>query len=526
MRAPSQCDRSIISWPDTPGKRYLSPPENPTTSCGNTGPTTSVRSCSTTARLMRTSTASCSSPPDSSSIRAALMVPRLTNVAGSAHSWLRTTTPGREVSWSGVQPTWAASASGAIGAWVPSATSTVVRVARPCSAPCTASSSSGSGQLRVASGTSTHTLRPSRSTPASCSWTKAVTCSRVGVAPAPPSRATAAGDGRKVCATRSALTRRSGTTRRQPRPDYGGERCRSRAAAPSRSLAPRRSGHPGDRPPAVRGRARAAHHLAPRPRRPAAAARRPSVPRPGDAVRHARPLRHPAAARQWGAARRARCREGRAHRGGVARGVAGAVHPLGRLPGHPGAHLARSGAGRDLRRDAAPVGRHGRRHPRPPRRPARARRPPPPGAVRALRHPRARHHRRPVQRPGGTCGARRRPDVVGTGDPDVPAGPLPRARRPGLARGRRPARRGGRRRHRRLRGLPAGARGAATGLHRPRRHVSRPQPRRRAHRPPRPLPRRRASTARPAPGRPPRGRPSRSVATWCSRWPACRATTG
>ena len=43
-----------------------------------------------------------------------------------------------------------------IGAWVPSATSTVTRVARPRSASCRAPSSSGSGQLRVASGTTTH----------------------------------------------------------------------------------------------------------------------------------------------------------------------------------------------------------------------------------------------------------------------------------------------------------------------------------------------------------------------------------
>ena len=37
ISAPSQCDRSMSSRPETPGKRYLLPPENPTTSCGNTG---------------------------------------------------------------------------------------------------------------------------------------------------------------------------------------------------------------------------------------------------------------------------------------------------------------------------------------------------------------------------------------------------------------------------------------------------------------------------------------------------------
>src|SRR3954465_6888146 len=38
MRAPSQCDTLMTSWLETPGKRYLLPPEKPTTSCGNTGP--------------------------------------------------------------------------------------------------------------------------------------------------------------------------------------------------------------------------------------------------------------------------------------------------------------------------------------------------------------------------------------------------------------------------------------------------------------------------------------------------------
>ena len=37
ISAPSQCDRSMSSRPETPGKRYLLPPEKPTTSCGNTG---------------------------------------------------------------------------------------------------------------------------------------------------------------------------------------------------------------------------------------------------------------------------------------------------------------------------------------------------------------------------------------------------------------------------------------------------------------------------------------------------------
>ena len=62
ISAPSQCERSISSGPETPGNRYLLPPEKPTTSCGKTGPTMIVRSCSTSARLIRTSTVSRSIP--------------------------------------------------------------------------------------------------------------------------------------------------------------------------------------------------------------------------------------------------------------------------------------------------------------------------------------------------------------------------------------------------------------------------------------------------------------------------------
>ncbi len=72
----------MISWPATPGKKYLLPPEMPTTSCGSTGPTTSATSCSTTARLSSTGTSIVSRPSDSSAIRAAGIVPRSANVAG------------------------------------------------------------------------------------------------------------------------------------------------------------------------------------------------------------------------------------------------------------------------------------------------------------------------------------------------------------------------------------------------------------------------------------------------------------
>jgi hypothetical protein len=51
ISAPSQCETSMIFWPATPGKKYLLPPEMPTTSWGRTGPTTRATSWSTTARL-------------------------------------------------------------------------------------------------------------------------------------------------------------------------------------------------------------------------------------------------------------------------------------------------------------------------------------------------------------------------------------------------------------------------------------------------------------------------------------------
>ena len=94
ISAPSQCDTSMIFWPPTPGKKYLLPPEIPTTSCGSTGPTTSATSCSTTARLSSTGTSRPIRPSDSSAIRAAGTVPRSANVSGFHHSWLTTVVPG------------------------------------------------------------------------------------------------------------------------------------------------------------------------------------------------------------------------------------------------------------------------------------------------------------------------------------------------------------------------------------------------------------------------------------------------
>ena len=95
IRAPTQWDTSISSGPETPGKKYLLPPEKPTTSCGNTGPITIATSASATRRLIRTSTSgSVISPPVSSLIRARAMVPSEVKVSGSQDSWLTTSQPG------------------------------------------------------------------------------------------------------------------------------------------------------------------------------------------------------------------------------------------------------------------------------------------------------------------------------------------------------------------------------------------------------------------------------------------------
>ena len=95
IKAPTQWDRSISSGPETPGKKYLLPPEKPTTSCGNTGPTTIATSASATCRLIRTSTlVSVISPPVSSVSRSAPIVPSEVNVSGRHDSWLSTVQPG------------------------------------------------------------------------------------------------------------------------------------------------------------------------------------------------------------------------------------------------------------------------------------------------------------------------------------------------------------------------------------------------------------------------------------------------
>ena len=179
----------MTSWLEIPGKKYLLPPEKPTTSCGNTGPTTRVTSCSTTARFSRTGTDWCAEAAlgqlreplgaDRADRDEGVRVPPLVVAHRRAGIALLERRPAGS-------PGGGDSSVSPIRACVPSATSTVSRVTRPCSASCTAPSSSGIGQLRVPSGTSTHTLRPSRSTASSCSCTNARTCSSVSTPAGPP----------------------------------------------------------------------------------------------------------------------------------------------------------------------------------------------------------------------------------------------------------------------------------------------------------------------------------------------------
>src|SRR4051794_28056587 len=95
ISAPTQCERLISSGPETPGKKYLLPPEKPTTSCGNTGPTTIATSASATCRLTRTGVSGpLIRPPVSSASRVSPIVPSETKVSGSQDSWFTTRQPG------------------------------------------------------------------------------------------------------------------------------------------------------------------------------------------------------------------------------------------------------------------------------------------------------------------------------------------------------------------------------------------------------------------------------------------------
>src|SRR5699024_9939444 len=110
------------------------------------------------------------------------------------------------------------------------------------------------------------------------------------------------------------------------------EQRRLRAAPrPSPS---RRSHRPRDRPRTLRAREGPADRLAPRARRPPAAARRRALPRPDLAVHHARPLRQPPDARPRRGPRGSRRGPGPAGRGRLPQGLAPAGRALARLCRH------------------------------------------------------------------------------------------------------------------------------------------------------------------------------------------------
>src|SRR4051794_37025261 len=76
---------------------------------------------------------------------------------------------------------------------------TVTSRARPASVRCAARRRSGSGQVRVPSGTTRQTRLPSRSAPASDSSTKPVTWSGASRSPTPPTRAALRGSAPPAC---------------------------------------------------------------------------------------------------------------------------------------------------------------------------------------------------------------------------------------------------------------------------------------------------------------------------------------
>ena len=85
ISAPSQCVKWMISGAAMPGNRYFVPPENPATSCGNTGPQIRTWSCSTASRLSATGTSVEKPPVASAPTSCAGSVPSSTNVDGSSH---------------------------------------------------------------------------------------------------------------------------------------------------------------------------------------------------------------------------------------------------------------------------------------------------------------------------------------------------------------------------------------------------------------------------------------------------------
>lgn len=87
ISAPTQWEMSMTSWTEQPGKKYLLPPEKPTTSCGKTGPTTRLTSASATILLIWTAMArSANSPWVRREISSAGTVPSVAMASGLCQS--------------------------------------------------------------------------------------------------------------------------------------------------------------------------------------------------------------------------------------------------------------------------------------------------------------------------------------------------------------------------------------------------------------------------------------------------------
>ena len=153
-----------------PGKKYLFPPLNPTTSCGNTGPSTNSRSYSAMRALIVTGTLPGSVPRESSAASGQGRSPSEVRACGLSHSWLSSETPGNRASrvvpgrLAGSIPSSDSMRLWAIGGCVPRATITS-NPAAPASfsRSCTAGNRTGSGAVRVWSGTISRTRLPATS---------------------------------------------------------------------------------------------------------------------------------------------------------------------------------------------------------------------------------------------------------------------------------------------------------------------------------------------------------------------------
>ena len=359
ISAPSQCERSISSRPETPGKRYLLPPENPTTSCGKTGPDDQrdvvldhVAVDADVRGVLEHAVRELGDPlgADRADVRERRRLPPGVVEHGRRRDTGRRGAP--------------ASASSLIAPCVPSATSTV--------------------SLRDAA-VQRGVDRAQQQRQRACCGCRPERARR---------RCARRGPRRRAGRARTRGSRRSARTPWAPPilpPRSGstvvahGRRCDYTAVAVTDSVL---ALHPDRLLPvdpetrAIARRLYAAVRELPivspaRPRRSAPAARRRAVPGPRDAVRHARSLRDAAAARVRRAARGARRRRGAALRGRARARSGGSCASTGSVfRGTPMRLLAGGGSSAEIFGvDAAAVRGHGGRDLRPARRAPRRRTP-------------------------------------------------------------------------------------------------------------------------------------------------------